>query len=229
MVNNIESLLSELGRATMCPNNSSYNGITEMQSSESYRIMIESLYCNAVSDLYELSDVQRGIAFKRINEVRECQEYFDVPTKETVSSLLHDYNAQPEGKRNKSLLDDYHYCQFVLECVAIQKEYLDKFASLVTVEKSQETCVNTQPDKDTVSDSNSDTSKEALKDKGWLTIDETVTLFGLSESNIESLQWRRENRFPTEDFEDKRQRKTRVLFNRKEVEEWMKTNKKKRK
>lgn len=233
MINNIEVLLNELGRVSMCQENSSYNDITEMQSSNSYQMMIDNLYSKAVSDLYYLDESQRSITIRRIDEVRERQEYFNVPTIETVNSMLRDYNAQPEGKRNKSLLDEYHYCKFVLECVAIQKEYLDKFASLVTVEKSQETSIKTEPDKnigkgtyeDIDGDSNSDTSNVALKNKAWLSIDETVALFGLPKNSIKSRKWRVNNDFPYKGYDENKKPYTKVIFYSEDIEAWLKTHK----
>lgn len=232
-MNIIEQLLRELGQASMRPENVSYNDITEMQSSESYRMMIESLYNQAVLDVYELPETQRQIVLRRINDVREHQLYFDVPTRETVTAMLRDYNKQTEGKRSQSLLDEYHYCKFVLECVAIQKEYLDKFASLVTVEKSQETSIKTEPDKnigkgtyeDIDGDSNSDTSNVALKNKAWLSIDETVALFGLPKNSIKSRKWRVNNDFPYKGYDENKKPYTKVIFHSEDIEAWFKTHK----
>ena len=96
-MNNIEALLSELGRSLMRPEDLSYNGISEMQSSESYRMKIESLYRNAVSDLYDLNDSQREIAMSRIDEVRECQTL--VSTKSfSHFNLLTDCNLTPQNR-----------------------------------------------------------------------------------------------------------------------------------
>jgi len=218
-MNNIETLLSELGRSLMRPEDLSYNGISEMQSSESYRMKIESLYSNAVSDLYDLNDSQREIAMSRIDEVRECQIYFDVPTRETVNSLLHDYNSQPEGKRNKSLLNDYRYCKFVLECVAIQKDYLERFASLLTTEKS----VDIIPEAQT--DTEHNTSKVEVLDDGWLSVDAVATKYGLPKNNIKSRKWRIEHDFPYKGFDEIKGAKNKVSFNPKDVEDWISNHK----
>lgn len=216
-MNNIEALLSELGRASMRPENCSYNGITEMQSSITYQKMVEELYSNAISDLYDLDESKRGITIRRIGEVRECQECFDIPTKETVDALLSDYNAQPDGKRNKSLLDDYRYCTFVLECVSIQKDYLERFASFVTVENRQETNIDTIPE----------TPKmvEETIDKDWLTVDEVVKKFGLPKNNIKSRKWRIENDFPYKGYDENKGAYNKVLFKSEHVEKWLENHK----
>lgn len=218
-MNSIETLLSELGRASICPENSSYNGITEIQSSESYRMKIECLYSNAVSDLYELNDFQLGIAISRINEVRELQKKFDVPTKETVNALLRDYNAQPEGKRIKSLLDEYHYCKFVLECVAIQKYYIEQFASLLSAEKDEEK----KPDVQTNLEQN--TSSVVMNDDGWLSIDDVCVKYRQSKNNIKSRKWRIEHDFPYKGFDEIKGAKNKVSFNPKDVEDWISNHK----
>lgn len=216
---NTETFLFELAHASMCPENSSYNGISEMQSSESYRMKIDNLYSNAIFDLYYLNDFQWGILINRLNDVRECQKYFDVPSKETVISLLRDYNAQPEGKRNKTLLDDYRYCQFVLTCVAIQREYLDKFVRLVTVKNSEDKI----EDVHTATECN--TSKAEAKDNGWLTVDDVVSIYRLPKNNIKSRKWRIENDFPYKGFDEKKGAYTKVVFSSKDVEKWFNNQK----
>lgn len=217
-MNKIETLLSELGRASMCAEVSSYNGITKKQSSISYRMKIEQLYSNAVSELYGLNDTQREIVIKRIGEVRENQENFDIPTNETVNSLLRDYNNQAEGKRNKALLDDYRYCKFVLECVAMQKEYLVKFASLFSIDKTQ---------KDTI-DSDPGNSIEKIKDDTWLSAKKTAAKFGLSYNRIKDRKWRIKNNFPFEGFDETKGAKNKVSFNTRDVEDWIKNHKRKK-
>lgn len=195
----------------------SYNGITEKQSSISYQMMVEELYSKAISELYDLDESIRGIAIRRIGEVRASQEYFDVPTEETVDALLNDYNAQPDGKRNKSLLDDYRYCTFVLECVSIQKDYLERFASFVTVENRQETNIDTIPE----------TPKmvEETIDKDWLTVDEVVKKFGLPKNNIKSRKWRIENDFPYKGYDENKGAYNKVLFKSEHVEKWLENHK----
>lgn len=216
-MNKIETLLSELGRASMCPENFSYNGITEKQSSMSYQSKIENLYSDAVSELYGLNDKQRGITLKRINEVRECQELFDIPTQETVDSMLRDYNNQAEEKRNKSLLDDYRYCKFVLECVAVQKEYLDKFASLFSIDKTQKDTIDTDPGN----------SIEKIKGEPWLSVDGVASIFKLPKNNIKSKKWRIEHDFPYKGFDEMKGAYNKVVFNSNDVEDWIKNHKKK--
>ena len=224
MVNKIETLLCELERATMCSDNSSYNDVTEKQSSESYRSKIEQLYSNAVSDLLGLNDSQRAIVRKRIDEVRDKQKHFNIPTKETVDALLRDYNAQPDGKRNKSLLDDYRYCTFVLECVSIQINYLERFASLVSVENRQETNMSTNPE--TNINKNSDTPKvvEEAKDTSCLTVDDVVKIYKLPKNNIKSRHWRIENDFPKKGYDEVKGAYCKVTFSKDDVEDWIRNH-----
>lgn len=218
-MNNIEALLSELGRASMSPENSTYNGITEMESSISYQMMIEKLYNSAVSDLYDLDEPRRGIVMRRIDEVREIQLFFDVPSTETVNLLVQDYNAQPEGKRNKSLLDDYRYCRFVLECVAIQKHYLQRFASLLTVYQETQTT-------DTPNDNkpNTTTTNEETADKEWLSVDEVAAIYGLPKNNIKDRSWRIENDFPFQGFDERKGAYNKVIFNSEDVKNWIRNH-----
>ncbi len=218
-MNRIETLLSELGQASMCPENSSYNGITEIQSSESYRMKIESLYSNAVADLYGLNDFQRGIVISRIKEVSDCQLYFDVPTKEAVNSLFLDFSSSPEGQRNKSLLEDYRYCTFVLECVNIQKDYLELFASLLVPEGNEEKVPGSQTDKE------HDTPMQTAKSGRYLSVDDVVQQYRLPKNNIKSRKWRIENDFPRKGFDEIKGAKNSVSFNPQEVEDWIRNHK----
>lgn len=109
--------------------------------------------------------------------------------------MLRDYYNQVEGKRNKSLLNDYNYCKFVLECVEIQKVYLEKINSLVNVEVKQE-------DQESVADITDVMNVE--KDKMWLSAKETATKFGLSYNRIKDRKWRIENDFPYKGFDEKK-------------------------
>ena len=218
-MNRIETLLSELGQASMCPENSSYNGITEIQSSESYRMKIESLYTDAVKDLYELNDLQRGIVMSRIRDVRECQQYFDIPTKETVNSMFLDFSSLPEGQRSKSLLEDYRYCTFVLSCVNIQKNYLERFASLLVPEGSEEKVPGRQTDKE------HDSPMLTAKGGRYLSVDDVVQQYRLPKNNIKSRKWRIENEFPRKGFDEIKGAKNSVSFNPQEVEDWIRNHK----
>lgn len=218
-MNKIEALLSELGQASMCPENSSYNGITEIQSSESYRMKIESLYPNAVADLYGLNNFQRGIVISRIKEARDCQLYFDVPTKESVNSLFLDFSSQPEDQRNKSLLEDYHYCTFALECVNIQKDYLERFASLLVPEGSEEKVPGRQTDKE------HDSPMQTAKDGRYLSVDDVVQQYRLPKNNIKDRQWRIKNEFPRKGFDEIKGAKNSVSFNPQDVEDWIRNHK----
>lgn len=218
-MNNIETLLSELGQALMCSDNNSYNGVSETESSMSYQRKIDNLYFNAVSDLYGLNEIQRRIVISRIDEVQKRQECFDVPSTDTVNAMLRDYKEQPDGKRNKSLLDDYRYCKFVLECVAIQKDNLERFASLLETEKSGEKKLETQIDTER------NTSMVEVKDDGWLSVDAVCAKYGLPKNNIKSRKWRIKNNFPFEGFDETKGSNNKVSFNPKDVENWIKNHK----
>lgn len=211
-MNNIEALLNELGRTLMCSDNSSYNGVSELESSMSYQGKIDNLYVNAVSDLYGLNENQLRIVIGRIDEVQEQQMSFDVPSQETVDSMLRDYNSQPEGKRNKSLLADYRYCKFVLECVSIQQDYIERFASLVKIENNKKDVTNTDPGNSKV---------EEIKDDAWLTVEDVVSIFHLPKNNIKSRKWRIEHDFPYKGFDEKKGSFNKVVFNSNDVEEWI--------
>lgn len=218
-MNRIETLLSELGQASMCPENSSYNGITEIQSSESYRMKIESLYTDAVKDLYELNDLQRGIVISRIRDVRDCQLYFDIPTKETINSMLLDFSSHPKDQRNQSLLEDYRYCKFVLECVNIQKDYLERFASLLVPEKRGEKVPGEK------TDNKHETPMLTVKDGRYLSVDDVVQQYRLPKNSIKDRQWRIKNDFPRKGFDEIKGAKNSVSFNPQEVEDWIRNHK----
>ena len=219
-MNGIEELLNELGRAHMCPANSSYNEVLESQSSEVYKKKLESLYSNAVSGLYDMDWGHRSVVNERIIQIRKRQEVFDVPTQETVDALLRDYNNQPEGVRNRTLLDDYRFCKFVLECVAIQRFYLEQFSSLIVGESCQDTNISTKIESD-----NEMPKVERAEDKQWMTIDEIVAHYGLPKNNIKSRQWRIDNDFPYKEYDKTKGAYNKVVFNSNDVENWIKNHK----
>ena len=211
----IELLFNELERAMMCSEDFSYNEVSKSESSITYQRKIEKLYSNAVSDLYGLNESQRRIVIRRINEVRERQMCFDIPSTDTINAMLRDYNSQPEGKRNKSLLDDYRYCKFVLECVAIQREYLAKFTSLVNAEVIQDAATDFKE----ISNIDEDTN--------WLSVEETASKFRLPLNNIKSRQWRINNDFPYKGYDETKGAYNKVIFNINDVEDWIQNHKKK--
>ena len=225
MGNNIEPFLSELCQASICPEVSTYNGITEKQSSNSYHKMIEKLYNCAISDLYSLDELRRGIVRKRINEAREKQKYFDIPTKETVEAMLRDYNSQPEGRRSKSLLDEYRFCKFVLECVSIQKDYLQRFASLLII--GQETRTTDAPNTNIPNalTKKGGTARVETAAKEWLTVEEVAEIYGLPKNNIKSRQWRIDNDFPYKGFDENKGAYCKVVFSKEHVEAWIRNHK----
>lgn len=209
----VEKLFHELGRASMCPDSLSYNGISVSESSQLFLKRVDNLYSDAVSDLYQMNDVQRNLVQARVKETRERQMNFDVPSEETVNCLLHDYRLQPYGRRNRHLLGEYNYCQFVLECVAMQKSYLGKFEMLVETEQREKNVQDTS--------NRYDESMPVVKDFDWLSVIEAAQLFRLPKNNIKSRQWRIDNKFPYDGFDREKGAYSKVVFNRKDIEQWL--------
>lgn len=220
----IHSFLRQVGQQKI--RDGKYNGISIKQSSIPYQQLIEKLFNDAVSDLNISDEQEREILIKKINEIQIIQKIFEVIPNKAIA-LLHDaYNNQTEEERKGTLFssEEYRFYQKTIsECVAIQKVFLKKFASIVSEAKGKDTTVNKKPDKET--NSNGSTSMEALRDKEWLTAKETASRYpSLAYNNIKSRNWRISNKFPYEGYDERKGAHNKVVFNSMDVENWIRNH-----
>ena len=106
-----------------------YNGVVVTESELSYEKKISSLYFAAVGHLLSLPTESMGIVCTLVDEVGDCQGCFDVPSDETLCSLMHDYKQS--NHRVRTLKEDYDYLCFVRGCMRIQMCFLQKFKKLL--------------------------------------------------------------------------------------------------
>ena len=104
-------------------------------------------------------------------------------------------------------------CWSVLECVAMQKEYLEKFALLANAEAIQDAVIKSKD------------IPKIEKDDGWLSVDAVCAKYGLPKNSIKSRQWRIDNDFPKKGFDEKKGAYNKVVFNSNDVEDWIKNHK----
>ena len=117
-----------------------YNDITVQESEQSYYKKIDSMYSAAVGAFVSVPSEKYEILHSLLNEVEDCQKYFQMPSDENsdeiLSLLMHDYNQSKNQVRG--LKDDYDYLIFVRNCMRIQVYYLEKFKKLFPSQKTQE-------------------------------------------------------------------------------------------
>lgn len=140
----INEFLNALQRCKMDESTRSYNNISIRESWESYNIVIEKLYNNAVDAITEDQELLTNPTLvKRICETQEKQDAFDIPSKDTTNALLRDYNRN----HIQSLKDDFDYSNFVIECAKIQHDYFLRFKEYFAIQKTTEnTCMATNSD-----------------------------------------------------------------------------------
>lgn len=102
-----------------------YNDISIHESEQSYYNKIAPLYSAAVIALVNVSSDKYNILQSLIDEVKDCQDSFEIPSEELLNSLMHDYNQS--NHQIRGLKEDYDYLCFVRECIKIQKDFLNRF------------------------------------------------------------------------------------------------------
>lgn len=158
----------------------------------------------ASSIIFDYYLPQTGKPIKPING----QMNYDVSSKETSNPLL-------GGSCNHFKGTDTQINQLMVELLAFQRVFLGKLASLVATRNSQESIIDISPDE----------SVMEVKDREWLTVDETSLLYRLPKNNIKNRKWRVENDFPYKGYDENKKPYSRVIFHSKDIEAWIKTHK----
>ncbi len=152
---------------------------------------------------------QTGKTFKPTNG----QMNYDVSSKETSNPLLG--GSCNHFKYTDAHVDEININQLMMEYLAFQKVFLEKMASLVAARNSQESIIDIKPDK----------SVMEVKDREWLTVDETSSRYRLPKNNIKSRKWRTENDFPYKGYDENKKPYSKVIFHSEDIEAWIKTHK----
>lgn len=123
----INNLLRELKRCEyahlLYEAPSTYNGFSETQGLEGYSKYLSILFDHAEDALSQLSDSQKTTYRQRLQEIKQEQELFDVPSKETLAAI----NAELQANRNAELRQERDFILFVRGCVSLQKDYTNRF------------------------------------------------------------------------------------------------------
>lgn len=147
--------------------------------------------------IYALNEVMRTTAHMYFNE------------QITKNSLAQAANYNPDDKLGGSSIQDV-YCDFLIKCLEAQRICLNELIPIAASEMNQK-----------VIDISPNGSTMEYRDKEWLSIDETVSVFGLPRNNIKSRQWRIDNKFPYDGFDQQKGAYAKVIFHRKDVEQWL--------
>ena len=129
------------------------------------------------------------------------ETYYDIPNEKYVGKLEQDFRSDIG---NKALKKDLENAKELTKMVAVQKEYMAEAIQLLCSMLPKD-AINT-------------THKPAQNESDWLTIDEVVERFKLSKNNLKDRQWRIKNKFPTHQPNGTY---SRVMFNAKDVQEWL--------
>lgn len=112
---------------------STYNGFSETQGLEGYSKHLSILFDHAEDALCLLSDSQKAIYSQRLQEIKQGQGLFDVPSEETLAAI----NAELQANKNTELRQERDFILFVRGCVSLQKDYTNRFLKyLIPSDKS---------------------------------------------------------------------------------------------
>ena len=140
-MNEITCFLNEMKRSDLVDGGMSgvipfhkrmYNGITVIESEQSYYNKIALMYNAAVVALVYVPSEKYEILQSLINEAVECQKYFEIPSDDLLDSFIHDYKQS----KVPSLKEDYDFLCFVRNCMKIQMDFLEKFKNKFPHKKS---------------------------------------------------------------------------------------------
>lgn len=138
-MNSIKIFLDEIRRSDWLDDvpflQRKYNGITVQESEQSYYNRIAPMYSAAVIALISVPTEKIEILQALLDEVKKCQEYFELPSDELLNSLMHDYNQS--NNQVHSLKEDYDYLCFVRNCMKIQMYFLENFKKKFPSHKAQ--------------------------------------------------------------------------------------------
>lgn len=138
---------------------------------------------------------------------------YDVAPRFTDYPLLHDcYN---QYKRDNHQGTEINFNQLLIVYLALQRVIIGELASRVAANNSQESIIDINPDQ----------SVMEVKNREWLTVDETSSRYRLPKNNIKSRKWRIENDFPYKGFDESKKAYSKVIFHSEDIEAWIKTHK----
>ena len=138
---------------------------------------------------------------------------YDVAPRFTDYPLLHDCYYQ--YKRDNYQGTEINFNQLLIVYLALQRVIFGELASRVAANNSQESIIDINPDQ----------SVMEVKDREWLTVDETSSRYRLPKNNIKSRKWRIEHQFPYEGYDENKGAFNKVLFKSEHVEKWLENHK----
>lgn len=116
----IADLLAELSRND--DRQPCYNGVRLEETEIAYQRILDKLYNDAVVELLS-SSFDKDLLIKRLGEIQDSQSCFYCPSKEEIQG------RRDEEKQSKSdsLKQETDYLEFMMNCVVLQRHYLNRF------------------------------------------------------------------------------------------------------
>lgn len=125
-MDNLIQLITALNRCEIDDVSRTYNGITMKQSEYYYDMYLSQLYHAAALE-YATAQCDKEVINRRIKQVAQSQQYFNVPSMKTIERLKLDYNSSGAP----SLKADFDFCAFVRECYRRQIYYMSELLILI--------------------------------------------------------------------------------------------------
>lgn len=183
----------------------SETGQSKMLAEKQFKSITEG----ALSIIDRLLHPQGCKGIKPIND----ETNYDGAPRFTDNPLLQDcYNQY----KFDTLQDaEINFNQLLIVYLALQRVIFGELASRVAANNSQESIIDINPDQ----------SVMEVKNREWLTVDETSSRYRLPKNNIKSRKWRIENDFPYKGFDESKKPYSKVIFHSEDIEAWIKTHK----
>ncbi len=127
----IADLLAELSRND--DRQPCYNGVRLEETEIAYQRILDKLYNDAVVELLS-SSFDKDLLIKRLGEIQDSQSCFYCPSKEGIQG------RRDEEKQSKSdsLKQETDYLEFMMNCVVLQRHYLNRFREYLSDNHIQE-------------------------------------------------------------------------------------------
>ena len=127
----IADLLAELSRND--DRQPCYNGVRLEETEIAYQRILDKLYNDAVVELLS-SSFDKDLLIKRLGEIQDSQSCFYCPSKEEIQG------RRDEEKQSKSdsLRQETDYLEFMMNCVVLQRHYLNRFREYLSDNHIQE-------------------------------------------------------------------------------------------
>lgn len=127
----IADLLAELSRND--DRRPCYNGVKMEETEVAYQRILDKLYNDAVIELLSVS-FDKNLLIKRLGEIQDSQSCFYCPSKEEIQGR----RSEERQSKSESLGQETDYLEFMMNCVVLQRHYLNRFRDYLSDNQIQD-------------------------------------------------------------------------------------------